>query len=230
MREKTTLLQARTLKDKAWDFTKIREDKFIPSLKEILAGAKTEFNRILENSEHPNFENTIRAYCNLDHPTVALKLLLWQMNSSINSKKLSEAKNFYTRSLTEFFSEIENDRRFFKKVKVVYDERNKNSSLSVEEKRFLEVFYEDLTLNGALLSEEKKKELKNIATKLSSLSSNYMQNGMNFQETFRFYVTDEKAIKNLPENVLLEAKQHWQRKKIKKGGRLQPFTRALAHL
>ena len=63
----------------------------------------------------------------------------------------------------------------FQKIKSVYDNRAK-FNLTTPQLRLLEKYYKDFARNGALLSEEKKAELKDINDQLSKLCLQFGDN------------------------------------------------------
>ena len=77
--------------------------------------------------------------------------------------------------LSSHIDEIRLDKRYFDRVKVVYENKDK-FNLNDEQAFLLESVYQGFVRSGANLPEDKKEELKKINQELSTLTLKYEQN------------------------------------------------------
>lgn len=167
---------------------------------------KKEVEAIINNTEAPTFENTIKA---LDQSGKLMRKV-----RSIFGPLASGSATDETRALQKEMSPLSsahNDDIYlnptlFAKVKAVYD--NKESlTLTPEEKTILQNIYDRFVDGGALLNDEQKAELRKLNTELSMLQLRFGQNLTH--ETNKTFVTVDKMeeLDGLPEaNIQAAAK------------------------
>ena len=83
----------------------------------------------------------------------------------------------------------------FARIKTVYDNRE---GLDADHKRAVEEYYKQFARNGALLSPEKKEELKAVNTELAELYLTFNKNLLNATNAFSIVVTDSTELAGLP--------------------------------
>ena len=197
-------------------FDTIQLEHFMPAIEKGLEIARENIKVLKENNEHPNFENTVlaleKAADDLELPvTVYFNLMSAESNNEF--KTLAEK---ISPLLSQFNSEISTDKVIFSKIKIVHD-NVENEKLTNEQKRLLELTYKSFVRNGALLDEEKKKELLEIDKQLSVLSPQFSKNNLNAVNSFSFHTTDENDIIGLPENDVKAAEYRAKQKQYENG-------------
>lgn len=167
---------------------------------------KKEVEAIINNTEAPTFENTIKA---LDQSGKLMRKVRGIFGPLASGSATDE-----TRALQKEMSPLSsahNDDIYlnptlFAKVKAVYD--NKESlTLTPEEKTILQNIYDRFVDGGALLNDEQKAELRKLNTELSMLQLRFGQNLTH--ETNKTFVTVDKVeeLDGLPEaNIQAAAK------------------------
>ena len=100
--------------------------------------------------------------------------------------------------------EIKMNEGLFQKIKSVYDNRAK-FNLTTPQLRLLEKYYKDFARNGALLSEEKKAELKDINDQLSKLCLQFGDNILKDTNKWTLVVDNEKDLAGLPASSIAVA-------------------------
>lgn len=167
---------------------------------------KKEVEAIINNTEAPTFENTIKA---LDQSGKLMRKVRGIFGPLASGSATDE-----TRALQKEMSPLSsahNDDIYlnpalFAKVKAVYDNK-KNLTLTPEEKTILQNIYDRFVDGGALLNDEQKAELRKLNTELSMLQLRFGQNLTH--ETNKTFVTVDKVeeLDGLPEaNIQAAAK------------------------
>lgn len=204
------LISGKTVgKYEAFPLDELKKEHFLPAIKKALKEAKQNIQKIRENKEEANFDNTILALEtaseNLDNITT-LYYNLMGMESDDEFKSLAQE---ISPLLSDFKNEIMTDPILFDRVKKVYKDSEK---LNSEQKRLVELNYKSFTRNGALLDDEKKKELRKIDMELSKLSPKFAQNVLASTNSFQLHITDKKELEGIPESALEAAEDTAEKK------------------
>ena len=101
--------------------------------------------------------------------------------------------------VSDFYNDILLDEALFAKLKEVYDQREK-LALNVEDDRLLDRMYSDFQRRGALLSAEKKKQLREIDQELARLHPKFGENVLKSTNDFKLWITDPADLSGLPES------------------------------
>ena len=115
--------------------------------------------------------------------------------------------------MTEFGNDVTLNPILFKRVKAVYETREK-LDLTPEQLTLLENSYKGFSRNGANLNEEDKKTLRDIDTKLSKLKLTYGENLLAETNGYELHLTTESDLAGLPEGVKEAAMGAWMGKPI----------------
>jgi Zn-dependent oligopeptidase len=200
-----------TTKYQAVPFDEIKFEHFMPAIEKALEIAKQKVNELKSNSEAPDFRNTILALQtateDLNYP-VGIYFNLLSSESDNEFKSLAEK---ISPMISQFSSELNMDPTIFERVKYVYNNM-KNEDLSAEEKRLVEKTYLGFTRNGALLDDDKKKQLLDIDMQLSVLSPKFSKNVLDATNAYFYHTTDKNEVEGIPENDLKAAEYRAKQK------------------
>ncbi|GIL18467.1 MAG: peptidase M3 [Oligoflexia bacterium] len=201
--------------DDAVFFHRIQTRDYLPALDEGIRQARENIAAIKKNPAPPNFENTIVALesaSELQELVTGVYFNLFSAEASAEHQAL--AKDISPKNAA-FANEVNLDADLFARVKVVYDNMEK-SNLNTEQKRLVDKYYKMFIRNGALLSSEKKDQLRKIDQELSLLSPKFSENVLNATNAFEMWITDEKDLAGLPDSAK-EAAAFEAERKEKKG-------------
>lgn len=183
-------------------FDKIEYGDYLPALEAGIAQKKAQIDSIVSNPEEPTFDNTImpleRAGEILDK-VASVFFALDESNSSDEMVKIAE--KFYP-AYSQFSDEMTMNDSLFVRVKHVYDNRE---GLDPDKKLAVENYYKSFTRNGALLSPEKKEELKAVNTELANLYLTFNKNLLSATNAFQIVVEDSLRLAGLPESSIQQA-------------------------
>lgn len=186
-------------------FSQIKLEDYKPAFIQNIATAKAEINTIINNPENPTFENTIEALDFSGNALDRLSSIFFNLNSAETSDEMQKIAQEVTPLLTEFSNDITLNEDLFKKIKSVYEQKD-NLNLSTEQATLLDKKFKSFSRNGALLSEEKKSNLREIDTELAKLKLTYSENVLAETNNYQLHITNESDLKGLPEGTIEAAK------------------------
>jgi Zn-dependent oligopeptidase len=187
-------------------FSKIKEEHYKPAFKKAIEFAKKEIEEITQNTNKPNFQNTIVALENSGDLLDRISSIFFNLNSAETNDTIQSIAQEISPLLSEFSNDIRLNEILFKKVKIVYEKR-KQLNLNAEEQMLLEKQYKGFSRNGANLKGTDRETLREIDKKLSKLSLQFGENLLAETNAFTLHITDIEKLNGLPESVLEAAKQ-----------------------
>ena len=102
-------------------FDKIQLSEYIPAVKAGIKQQKAELDAILNNPEAPTFENTIAAYELSGDILDKVSNVLFNLQETEGSDEMNKIVEKATELITEHSDNISMDKKFFERVKAVYD-------------------------------------------------------------------------------------------------------------
>jgi len=185
-------------------FDLIKASHFKPAYIMAFKEQKTEINVIINNPKEPDFKNTIKML------TYSGELLnkVGRVFGALNSANTNDSLQAINREIAPIASRHRDDINLndtlFKRVKSVYDNRDK-FKLTDEEKKLLEDTYKDFVRSGAELSAENKEKLRKINEELSMLQVQFGQNLLAETNGFKLILNKKEDLSGLPEGVIAQA-------------------------
>ena len=184
-------------------FNDIKKDHFVPAIKSGIQDAESSIDLISKNKEPANFKNTVLALeLSGEKLNFAIRTFyhLFGSESDQSFKDLSET---ISPMVAEFENNIYLNKELFLKIKEVYE--NKTELESPEDRRLLDITYNDFLRNGAGLNDNQKDKLRKVDKELSTLSPQFSKNTLNATNEFELWLEDED-LQGLPESVMDAAK------------------------
>ena len=185
-------------------FDQIKTEHYLPALKAGIAEQNKEIEAIINNPEAPTFENTILALDNSGQTLNNVAYVFFAFTESLSSPELQKVDEEFTPLLTKHSDEISMNDKLFARIKKVYDERA-NHNYTTAQLRLIESNYKSFTRNGALLSAEKKEELKALNSELAGLYLDFNKRLLNATNAFYIVVDDKAQLAGLPESSIAVA-------------------------
>ena len=183
-------------------FDEISYGHYLPALDSGIAQKKAQILEIVSNPDSATFENTIMPLEHSGEILDKVAYVFFALDESNSSPEMVEiAEKFYP-AYSQFADEMTMNDSLFARIKTVYDNRE---SLDPDQKRAVEDYYKDFTRNGALLSPEKKEELKAVNTELAELYLTFNKNLLNATNAFEIVVNDSTELAGLPASSIAQA-------------------------
>ncbi|MGB7785705.1 MAG: M3 family metallopeptidase [Salinimicrobium sp.] len=186
-------------------FSKIKTAHFKPAIEEAIRMAKMEIEKITSSPVTPTFENTIEALEFSGSKLDRITSIFFNLNSAETNDEIQQLAQEISPVLTDFKNDIIQDPELFKRVKAVYDQKDE-LELTVEQNTLLDKKYKMFTRNGANLSPDGKKQLRELDKKLAALSLNFGENVLAETNKYELHITDEKDLEGLPKGARSSAK------------------------
>ena len=186
-------------------FSQIKEEHFIPALKEAIVIGKADIDAIVNNSEEPTFENTIEAMQFAGEKVGVISTIFFNLNSAETNDEIQKIAQEFSPLLTEYSNDIRLNSKLFERVNTVWENKEK-FDLDAVQLRLLEKTYKSFARNGAKLNDEDKAKLRDIDTQLSKLSLNFGENVLAETNAYELHLTDENDLDGLPQSAKDAAK------------------------
>ena len=164
-----------------WDQIKVKD--FPAAFQAAMDSSHAEFEAILSGDKPITFENTIIAN-ELAGQKINRLYSVWGVYSSnLSNDEIRKIQGEWEPRMSEFFSKMSLDARYFQRVKYLYDTRAQ-LNLDAKQLRLLERTYDSLVRDGALLSPAKKAEAIAIETDLAKRFSEFSNKVLADEETY----------------------------------------------
>lgn len=159
--------------------SKLKPADYEEGIKEGIKAHNREIKAIVNQRSNPTFENTIVA---LDRSGKVLNrsvLALGNIEQASGDTAIMNVLMRMSPVLSDHSSEIMLNEALWKRVKSVYDNKGKDTSLSPEDLRLIDKTYLGFVMSGADLEGEAREEFRRINSKLSELTVKFGQNVSN---------------------------------------------------
>ncbi len=187
-------------------FSKIKNEHYLPGIKALIDITKQEVALITKNQEPPSFKNTVEALENTGKALDRATSIFFNLNSAETNNQIQQIAQEVSPLLSNFSNDLLLNQDLFKRVKAVYDHKQ-TLTLNNEQQMLLEKQYKGFARNGANLSEQKKKQLRDIDTQLSKLGLRFGENVLAQTNNFELLLDNEQDLKGLPDGAKEAAKQ-----------------------
>ena len=182
-------------------FNEIKEEHFLPAFQELIILSEKEIDDIVQNKEEPTFENVIEALAYSGEKLEIVSGIFFNLNSAETNDEIQKIAQEVSPLLTEFSAKISQNLALFKKIKKVFDEKEKYN-LNEEQEMLLNETYKGFVRSGALLNDADKEKFKNISIELSKKSLQFGQNVLAETNNYFKHISHEKELAGIPEAIL----------------------------
>ncbi|MCH7412723.1 M3 family metallopeptidase [Belliella sp. R4-6] len=185
-------------------FDKIKNEHFAPALREGIKEHQKEIDKIANNTEVPTFENTIEAMEYSGELLSKVSRVFGNLNSANTNDELQAIAKEMSPELSAHSDNISLNSKLFERVKAVWESKDQ-LELNAEQHKLLENSYKSFIRNGANLNDADKDKLREINTKLSSLTLQFGQNLLAETNAFKLVIDREEDLSGLPEGLISSA-------------------------
>ncbi|QQS51559.1 MAG: M3 family metallopeptidase [Bacteroidota bacterium] len=192
-------------------FEQITNEHFMPAFEEGIKLHEAEIMAITNNTETPDFENTVLAFDQSGRFLRRVSLVFYNLNSAhTDSVKEALAREIGPR-LSQHNDNIMLNEKLFQRVKMVYDSRyapmtEGKMPYDSAQIHVIEKLYESFVRNGANLSPEDKEKLRALNEELTTLTIQFGQNLLAETNKNFMLVIDQKAdLAGLPDELIASA-------------------------
>ncbi len=204
-------------KFETFDFSTLDINELESAITEGITEAQKNIDSLVSSPDTPTFENTILALETADENLDSALSILFPLFSGHTSDDIQNLVEKFSPILAQHSNEILLNPGLFKRVKSVFESEFKSDKLNAEQKMLLEQSYKSFVKNGANLSDEDKKKLIEIDSKLSVLSPQFSKNVLGATNAFEWSTTNTEDLKGLPESAVEAAKDEAKQKELPEG-------------
>ncbi len=185
-------------------FDEIKNEHFEPAFEKGMEEQNEEIEAIINNSEEPTFANTIEAIEYSGSLLNKVSGVFYNFNSCLIDDEISEIAKNMAPKMSAHSDNIWLNTDLFERVKKVHDKKDE-LDLGQEEMMLLTETHKRFVRNGAALPEEKRERLKEINSKLSSLTLEFGQNVMKEVNSYTLVIDNEEDLSGLSKSVINNA-------------------------
>jgi peptidyl-dipeptidase Dcp len=179
-------------------FDKIEARHFKPALEAAFREHKAEIEKIGRNPAKPTFSNTIVALEKSGWQLSRVASVFWNLESSDATPELQEIARDMAPRFAAHETQVSLDKNLFKRIDDLY-ERRRALKLNEEELRVLERHHLEFVRAGARLSSAEKARVKEINARLATLVTQFMQNVLKDEQSWRLVLDAENDLAGLPD-------------------------------
>ena len=181
-------------------FSKIENGHFLPAFTRLIEQTKVEIEEIASNPKEATFENTVAALDRSGQQMDRVTSAFFNLNSAETNDELQKIAQEVSPMLSEFNNDLLLNSALFERIKKVYDSRA-GLELTIEEQTLLEKQYKRFARNGANLSKEDQKKLREIDAKLARLTLQFGENVLAETNAFELHLTEKDDLEGLPDSI-----------------------------
>jgi len=185
-------------------FPEIKEEHFLPAMKEAMARQQQEVATIATNAEPPTFANTIEALEQSGQLLDRVSSVFSYLTGAETNEKLQALARELAPLQSAHRDAILLNQPLFERIKVVWNNRA-DSKLNPEQRMLLEKAYKRFVRGGAQLDAAGKDRLRAMNSELASLSLKFGDNLLKEMNEFRLVIDKKEDLAGLPEQVVASA-------------------------
>ncbi|MBQ0096400.1 MAG: M3 family metallopeptidase [Bacteroidales bacterium] len=185
------------------EFDKIKTEHYKPAFEAGIAEGKANVDRIVANTDAPCFANVIVPMEFASPILDKVSGVFYNLLEADTNDEMQALAEELSPMMTEYSMYISLNQPLFRKVKAVYENREKEN-LKPNELRLLEQTYKSFVRSGANLNDEDKKTFAELSEKASLLSLQFGKNVLAATNAFTLNVTDPAKLAGMPQYILTQ--------------------------
>lgn len=187
------------LQEQTPEFDKITTADYEPAFAAGIIQHAAEIDAIANNKDAASFENTIVAMEKAGSLLTRVSLVFFNLSGLNSNKEYQRIEADLAPKLSAHSDSIYLNASLFERVKSIYADID---SLSAQDQRLVEFYYNQFVRSGANLDEQAKDQMRDINSQLSTLSTDFSQNILKSFKDDVIMVTDKAQLAGLSEEQL----------------------------
>ena len=194
-------------------FNLIKNEHFVPAIKEGIRRQQAEIDAIVNNTAAPTFANTLGALDASGQLLSEVSSVFGALQGSDTNAAIQAIAKEISPLTAAHSDNIRLNEKLFARVKAVYDQRAR-LKLTPEEQYMLQNTYRDFVRGGALLNANQKTRLRELNQKLAMLSLKFGDNLLAETNDFKLVLENRDDLAGLPPSVIAMAEATAQQLKM----------------
>lgn len=182
-------------------FEEIQIADYEPAFDAGIKEAQASIDSIVSNPEAPTFENTILPLDCLSPTLERVSSVLFALTEADSSPELTEVSEKLLPRYSAFSDEMMMNDKLFKRIETLYNNID-TAAQPLDERRAITDAYNQFVLRGALLSDDKKAQLKTVNNRLTELYLKFNKNLLKANNTFEIVVDKKEDLAGLPKSTI----------------------------
>jgi peptidyl-dipeptidase Dcp len=192
-------------------FDLIRNEHYLPAMREAMAEHKAEIAAIVSQPDAPTFANTLEALERSGALYTRVSSVFSAVNGANTNDTLQEVDRILAPEQAAHADEISMNPALYRRIKAVYDQRDQ-LTLTPEQRRLLEETHKEFVRRGAALDDAAQARMKEINAELAELSQAFGQHVLAETNAYELHVTDTADLGNLSDNLVALAAEEATRR------------------
>jgi len=188
-------------------YQQIKPEHVQPAIENVLAHNRARLSEILAGQEQYSWDNLVKPLEAIQDKLNKTWSPVSHLNAVMNNEALREAHNACLPKLSEYGTELGQNRKLFEAYLAITESEQFSSALDTAQKKVITDALRDFRLSGVDLPENKKARYKDIQQKLSSLTSKFSDNVLDATQAWKKPISDAKELQGLPDSAMALAKQ-----------------------
>ncbi|MES9969319.1 MAG: oligopeptidase A [Candidatus Thiodiazotropha sp.] len=184
-------------------FSAITPEMVEPAMDQLLLQNRETIQHLLSSQQPFTWENLVEPLEQAEDRLSRTWSPVSHMNAVVNNDELREAYNAVLPKLSEYSTEVGQNSQLCDAYKQVAA----GSGLDQAQQKMLRNALLDFHLSGVDLEQAKKQRFKEISQELSQLTTKFEENLLDATNAWSKLITDESALRGLPESALALAHQ-----------------------
>jgi oligopeptidase A len=187
-------------------FADFKPQYVTPAIEQLLAENRALIKRISSDAVPASWHAFVEPFEDAHERLARAWGQVGHLNAVMNSAELRETYNANLPKVTQYYSELSQNPELFRKFKLLHAS-DEFAALTPAQRRIIENELRDFRLGGAELSADNKTRFMAIRERLSQLSSQFSDNLLDATNAFAHYVTAERELAGIPDDVLQAARE-----------------------
>ncbi|WP_019868406.1 oligopeptidase A [Methylovulum miyakonense] len=187
-------------------FSAIKPEHVEPAIDQLLAEARATVEKCLQTKQNYTWEKLIAPIADAEDRLNKAWSPVSHLNSVCNNEELRAAYNACLPKLSEYATEIGQNKRLFYAYRLIA-KHSEFSTLDSAQQKIIRNALRDFRLSGVALSEEKKQRYKEICQELSQHTSHFEENVLDATNAWNKVINNKRDLVGMPESAIAGAKQ-----------------------
>ncbi|KPJ92384.1 MAG: oligopeptidase A, partial [Gammaproteobacteria bacterium SG8_15] len=187
-------------------FSQIHPDHVESAIEQLLSESKQQIDQLATHIRDATWDNFIEPLENIQDRINKVWSPVSHLNAVMNNAALRTAYNNCLAKITEFHTELSQDKRIFNAYYAI-KKGSEFVQLNIAQQKTINDALRDFHLSGIDLPAEKQQRFKAIKQQLSKLTSTFSDNVLDATNAWKKIITDEAQLAGLPDSAKAMAKQ-----------------------
>ncbi|MGD8571404.1 MAG: oligopeptidase A [Gammaproteobacteria bacterium] len=188
-------------------FSKIRPEHVEPAVEQVLRESKQQIDKLASEISDYNWDNFIQPLEDIEDRINKTWSPVSHLNAVTNNETLREAYNNSLSKMTEFHTELSQDKRIYNAYHHIKNS-DEFATLDGAQQKTIDDALRDFHLSGIDLPEDKQQRFKAIKQQLSKLTSQFSDNVLDATNAWHKHIDDESLLSGLPDSATAMVKQN----------------------